>query len=212
MEFKANTQLTIFSLIVLFIISKSAFSNTVEKALEAEQNNQNQEAAEIWLKLANKGNTIAKYNLATHYAKGSGIAKNKKLSEKWLKQATRSGLAQAYTSLNKKALASANGLQLTFKSGPLYWLEEQKPNLYTLQLASSRREKSIVKLYDQNFLKGKGGYYHYKRDGVDRYALIYGTYRTVAEAKKAINDLPKGLKNKTPWVRKIKSLQKISKK
>lgn len=190
--------------------SKAALSNTVEEALEAEQNNQNKEATEIWSKLANKGNSIAKYNLALKYSSGKGVAKNNNQSNKWLKDATHSGLAQAYTRLNKKALTSANGLQLTFKSGPLYWLEEQEPKKYTIQLASSRKEKSIIKIYDDNNLTGKGGYYHYQREGVDRYALVYGTYKTVAEAKTAIKTLPKNLNKKTPWVRKVKTLQKIS--
>lgn len=192
------------------MFSKNAISNTFDDALEAEENNQYQEAVGLWTQLANEGNSIAKYNLATHYLNGIGITKDTKLADKWFKEAAHSGLAQAYSSLNKKALVSANGLQLTFKSGPLYWLTEQNPKLYTIQLASSRYEKSILKIYDENFLKGKGGYYHYKRDGVDRYALIYGTYKTVAEAKSAINDLPKKLRKKTPWVRRIKSLQKIN--
>ncbi len=69
----------------------------------------------------------------------------------------------------------------------------------------------VVKSFEDNNLKGKGGYYHYVRDGVNRYALIYGAYKTVAEANIAMKKLPEKLKKKTPWVRKIKSLQKISK-
>jgi len=212
MKYRHYTLFKLYFLFVLMIFSNAVFSNTVKEALEAEQNNQDQEATAIWSKLASKGNTIAKYNLATHYSSGDGIAKDTTQAKKWLKEATHSSLAQAYTTLNKKALTSANGLQLTFKSGPLYWLEEQDPNLYTIQLASSRYEKSILKIYEDNFLNGKGGYYHYIRDGVHRYALIYGTYKTVAEAKKAINDLPQGLWKKKHWVRNIKKLQKISKK
>jgi len=210
MEFKFINQLKFFSLFILFIYSNSAISSTVAEALEASKNNKNKEAVKIWSQLANTGNTIAKYNLARHISSGEGIAKNEGLSEKWLKEATRSGLVQAYTNLNKEALVSANGLQLTFNSGPLYWLAEQEPDQYTIQLASSRNEKSIEKIYDDFRLKGKGGYYHYKRDGIDRYALIYGSYKTVAAANIAIKELPEKLRKKTPWVRKIKSLQKIS--
>ena len=199
------------TLYILLIFSSSVFANSIEEALEAEENNDDKEATEIWSKLATKGNTIAKYNLAKNYTIGKGVKKDPVQAKKWFKQATQSGLTQAYTSLNKKALMPGNGTHLTFKSGPLYWLKDQKPELYTLQLASSRREKSIIKLYEDNFLKGKGGYYRYQRDGIERYALIYGTYRTVAEAKSSIKDLPKGLRNKTPWVRKIQRLQKISK-
>lgn len=209
MEITSPTK--IVSLFAILIFSNSVFSNTVEEAIEAEQDNQDQEAAKIWSKLATKGNTIAKYNLARHYANGKGLTKDAQQANNWLKQATQSGLTQAYTSLNAKALTPGKGVYLTFKSGPLYWLKDQKPEMYTLQLASSRREKSIIKLYEDNFLKGKGGYYRYQRKGIERYALIYGTYPTVAEAKSSIKDLPKGLRNKTPWVRKIKRLQKISK-
>ena len=194
----------------LLFLSSSAFANTVQEAIAAEKDNNAKEASEIWSKLAAKGNTIAKYNLAKNYAAGKGVNKDPAQAKKWYKQATQSGLTEAYVSLNKNAIKPANGVHLTFKAGPLYWLKEQKPELYTLQLASSRREKSIIKLYEDNFLKGKGGYYRYQREGVKRYALVYGTYKTVAEAKSSIKDLPKGLQKKTPWVRKIKRLQKIS--
>lgn len=212
MKYNNYNQFKIYFLFILIIFSKSVLSNTIKEALDADEDNQYQEAAEIWTQLAKKGNAIAKFNLATYYSSGKGVAKDAALEKKWLIEATHSGLAQAYTRLNKKALTSAKGLQLTFKSGPLYWLKEQNANLYTIQLASSRNEQSIINIYDENFLKGKGGYYRYQRDGVERYALIYGTYKTVAAAKNAINDLPQGLRKKTPWVRKIKSLQKISKK
>jgi len=198
------------SFFILVFLSNTVFANTVEQALEAEQNNQDQVATEIWSKLAAQGNTVAKYNLAKHYANGKGVAKNVEQARKWFKQATQSGLTQAYTSLNNNALMPGKGIHLAFKSGPLYWLKDQNPAFYTLQLASSRREKSIIKLYDENFLNGKGGYYRYEQDGIVRYALVYGTYQTVAEAKSLIKDLPMGLRNKTPWVRKIKRLQEIS--
>jgi DamX protein len=94
---------------------------------------------------------------------------------------------------------------------PALWLDKQEPEKYTIQLASSRYEKSIIKSYEKNNLNGNGGYYHYVRDGVDRYALIYGTYKTVADANVAMKSLPSELRKKTPWVRKIESLQNISK-
>ena len=50
-----------------------------------------------------------------------------------------------------------------------------------MQLASSQKEKLIKKYYEENDIKGQGGYYHYIRNGVDRYALIYGTYDSVSQ-------------------------------
>lgn len=49
------------------------------------------------------------------------------------------------------------------------------------------------------------------KDGIDRFALVYGVYKTVAAANVAIKDLPDELRKKTPWVRKIRSIHKVSK-
>lgn len=152
---------------------------------------------------------IAKYNLSNYYLGGNGITQDKQLAEKWLKDAAHSGFVQAY--LNKHAIAPAKGMRISFNVGPVFWLSKQKPDNYTIQLSSSRNENSIIKSYDENNLRGKGGYYHYIHDGVDRYALVSGTYNSIIEANAAIALLPKELHKKTPWVRKIKSLQKISK-
>lgn len=198
-------------LLLLLSYSSAVFSNSVSEALIADKNNNSKEAAKIWTQLASRGNTIAMYNLASHYSSGKGIGKNKSLSDEWLLNATRSGLVQAYLNLNNNAVAPASDSQLTFKFGPLYWLEKQEPSNYTLQLVSSRNKKLIEKIYNENNLKGKAGYLHYMRSGKDSYALVYGAYKTVAAAKTAIANLPKGLPKSPPWVRKIKSLHEISK-
>jgi len=197
-------------LFLFFSYSSVVFSNSVNEALIADKNNNSKEAAEIWTQLASRGNSIAMYNLASHYSSGKGIDKNKTLSDEWLHNATRLGLVQAYLNLNSNAVTPASDLQLTFKSGPLYWLEKQEPSEYTLQLVSSRNKKLIEKFYNENNLKGKAGYLHYMRSGKDSYALVYGSYKTVAEAKTAIANLPEGLRKSPPWVRKIKSLHEIS--
>ncbi len=207
---KNNLKTAILFILVLF--SAQAFAATVSEALLANKNNNATEAVKIWEQLANSGNSIAQYNLAGHYSTGNGVQQNKDVADKWLKDATRTGLIQAYLNLNKQAIAPAKGVTLSFSFsvGPNMWLSTQKPNQYTIQLASSRYEKPIKKTFSENNLTGKGGYYHYTRDGVNRYALIYGAYKTVAAANIAIKELPENLRKKTPWVRKIKSLQKIS--
>lgn len=196
---------------ILILFSSQNMATSVSDAVIASKNNNVIEAAKLWSKLADSGNTIAQFNLANHYSEGKGVKKNKVIAEQWWKDATRSGLIDAYLTLNKRAISPAIGQTLSFQVDPNIWLDKQEPNQYTIQLASSRNEKSIKKTFDDNSLKGKGGYYHYVRDGVDRYALIYGAYKTVAAANTAIKKLPQNLRKKTPWVRKIKSLQKISK-
>jgi len=198
----------ILSILILF--SSQNMATSVSDAVIASKNNNVIEAAKLWSKLADSGNTIAQFNLANHYSEGKGVKKNKMLAEQWWKDATRSGLIEAYLTLNKRAISPAIGQTLSFQVGPDIWLKKQEPNKYTIQLASSRNEKSIKKSYEKNNLKGNGGYYHYVRDGIDRYALVYGSYKTVAAANVAMKKLSKSLREKTPWVRKIKSIQKIS--
>ena len=187
-----------------------ALANSVSEALTASKNSNNEEAAKIWTQLANRGNASAMYNLANHYSLGKGVDEDKALSEVWLKNATRSGLVEAYLTLNSAAVATAAGSQLTFHSGPTYWLEKQEPTEFTLQLATSRNKKFIEKIYSEHQLRGQGGYYRFMSAGKNRYALVYGTYKTVAEAKSAIEQLPKSLRKSPPWVRKIQALHKIS--
>ena len=211
MKLTIKNYLKNITLSAFVLFSSQSVAVTVSDGIAASENDDNAEAVKIWSELARSGNTIAQYNLATHYSSGNGVKKNKKVADKWLKGATRSGLVQAYLNLNKNAVAPANGMTLSFNVDPELWLQKQEGSKYTIQIASSRNKKSIVKAYGDNNLKGEGGYYHYARDGVDRYGLIYGTYKTVAAANKAIVQLPKHLRKKNPWVRKIKSLQNISK-
>jgi len=199
------------SLCVLISFSTQSIAVSISDAITASENENATVAAKMWSQLANAGNAVAQYNLANYYSTGKGVQKNSQQASKWLKDAARSGFVQAYLDLNKNAIAPANGISLSFNIDPALWLSKQEPKKYTIQLASSRNEKSIKKAYADNNIKGKGGYYHYVRDGVDRYALVYGTFKTVAAAKDAMKTLPDKLRKKTPWVRKIKSLQNISK-
>ena len=202
---------TYSTLFILMLFSSQSMAVSISDAIQASENNDSAEAVKLWSKLANEGSAIAQYNLAKYYSTGSGVDKSTQVANKWLRNANQAGFVQAYTSLNKSAIAPAKGTKLQFNViTPATWLIKQEPNKYTIQLASSRNEKSIKRIFENNNLKGKGGYYHYVREGVDRYALIYGAFKTVASANNAMKKLPEKLRQKTPWVRKIKSLQKIS--
>jgi septal ring-binding cell division protein DamX len=212
MELNIKNCFKYIALSILVLFTSQSMAVTVSEAVSASENNDAVKAVRLWSQLASAGNTIAQYNLATYYSSGNGVEKNKQVARKWLKDATRSGFVQAYLNLNKSAIAPAKGVTLKFNiENPLTWLAKQEPKKYTIQLASSRNENSIKQAFEDNRLKGKGGYYHYVREGVDRYALIFGSFKTVAAANVAIKDLPEKLRKKTPWVRKIKSLQYISK-
>lgn len=211
MELIMKKFFTYNTLFALMLFSSQSLAVSVSDAVSASKNNDPVEAVKIWSKLANTGNAVAQYNLAKYYSTGSGVEKSTRVANKWLRDANRSGFVQAYLDLNKLAIAPAKGRTLQFDViTPVTWLTKQEPSKYTIQLASSRNENSIKRIFDDNDFKGKGGYYHYVREGVHRYALIYGSFETVASANIAMKELPKKLRQKTPWVRKIKSLQKIS--
>ena len=199
------------TLSILTLFSSQNMAVTVSDGVSAINDNDNVRAVKIWTQLANAGNDIAKYNLANHYIAGKGIKKDKQTANQWLKDAVHSGLIEAYLNLNKQAVVPANGITLSFTIDPALWLSKQEPKEYTIQLSSSRNIKSIKKSYNENNIKENGGYFHYVRDGVNRYALVYGSYKTVAAANIAIKKLPPNMRKTTPWVRKIKSLQNISK-
>ena len=134
----------ILSILILF--SSQNMAASVSDAVTASKNNNVIQAAKLWSKLADSGNAIAQFNLGHHYAEGKGVKKNKVLAEQWWKDATHSGLVVAYLTLNKRAISPANGQTLSFKIGPKIWLQKQEPKRYTIQLASSRNEKSIKNL------------------------------------------------------------------
>lgn len=201
MEFNNLQNLKLILIGSLFFLGPQAMAVSVENSIEVKK----------LTKLAGSGNAIAQYNLAYHYKTGSGVIKNNFTANELLKSATRSGLVSAYLSLNRKAIRSGKGVQLKFQIHKISWLDKQQPRKYTIQLESSRNEKSIKKSYVDNKIEGKGGYYHYVSDGVKRYALVYGVYNSVAAANVAMTELPENLRKKNPWVRKIKSLQNISK-
>ena len=160
--------------------------------------------------MANNGDAEAQYNLALLYQQGNGVNPDSNLSRYWLAMAARQGLAQAYAQLNNKSVKpTTTSSPVNLNLSPEQWVAEQNPQFYTLQLASSTNKHLIEKYYEENQLTGKAGYYRSRREGEEWYALIYGAYPSVNEAKAAIENLPQDLKKWSPWVRNIKSIHKI---
>ena len=199
---------TFYAFLILLSHEIQAVSN--DDAVLASINNNPTQAVKIWTQLASAGNSIAQYNLANSYSSGKGVIKDEQSASRLLKNAAKSGLVEAYLDLNNDAIAPAKGMSLSFNVTPDTWLAKQEANRYTIQIASSRNKQSIIRTFESNSLEGKGDYFHYKRDGVDRYGLVYGAYKTVAAANIAIKKLAPQLIKKQPWVRRIRSVQKVS--
>lgn len=181
-----------------------------DQALQAQMRGDYNNAAKLWVQLANEGDPLAEFNLAFLYKRGAGVLQDSNLSQYWLQMAARKGLVGAYASVNPKAMQPGNNsVAVPPVVGPQDWVAIQKPSYYTLQLASSTNQALIQKYYTENNLQGKAGYYRSRRSGEDWYALVYGAYPTVPDAKQAVENLPDNLKKWSPWVRNIKSIQRI---
>jgi septal ring-binding cell division protein DamX len=199
---------------LIFILQSSQLYADQSQALNAMAQGDYRRAATILQNLANEGDAEAQYNLALLYQTGNGVNLDNNLSSYWLAMAARQGLTQAYLRLNSKSLQPSDTrtpapAAIHATQGPEDWVASQDPGYYTLQLASSTNRQLIAKYYEDNQLDGHAGYYRSKREGEEWYALVYGSYPSVQDAKDAIDSLPADLKKWSPWVRNIKSIHRI---
>jgi len=199
-----------FIFFLFLVFTAVSHADDMQIARQAYQAGQYSEAEKIWVKQAESGNATAQYNLALQYKSGKGLTQNVPMSEHWLKQSANQSQVEAYVALNNKVLQPGQGTQVSFDTGPEYWLKSQEPGSYTIQIASSRNKNLIEKYYTELGVQRLGGYFQYKRDGALWYVLVYGSYDSVAQANTAISGLPEDLRKWTPWVRKIGQLQKLS--
>lgn len=204
------------AVVLSLLFLPTAFADR-EQALQAQARGDYSNAAKLWTQLANEGDPLAQYNLALLYQRGAGVTVDNNLFKYWLSMAARQGMVEAYSRINNQSLqptrrlaaAPTSVVSASANTGPEAWVAAQNPNYYTLQLASSTNAQLIEKYYSENDLVGKAGYYRSQREGEDWYALVYGAYPTVQDAKDAIDSLPEDLKKWSPWVRNIKSIHKI---
>lgn len=200
---------TVTAIVLILAFITNAFADR-EQALQAQARGDYNNAAKLWLQLANDGDPIAQYNLALLYQRGAGVMADNNLFKYWLSMAARQGMVEAYSRINAKSLQPTKlSAPATASMGPQEWVAAQNPNYYTLQLASSTNVQLIEKYYSENDLVGKAGYYRSQREGEDWYALVFGAYPSVQDAKDAIDNLPEDLKKWSPWVRNIRSIHKI---
>jgi septal ring-binding cell division protein DamX len=207
--FRSTLQRALIALLLCLIFATTAFADR-EQALQAQARGDYNNAAKMWLQLANDGDPLAEFNLALLYERGAGVIEDNNLYHYWLQMAARKGLVEAYTSINAQGMKPTSApASVKITMGPQQWVAAQNPKYYTLQLASSTNQALIQKYYSESNLAGKAGYYRSRRSGEDWFALVYGAYPTVQDAKAAIDDLPADLKKWSPWVRNIKSILKI---
>lgn len=86
------------------------------------------------------------------------------------------------------------------------WLLSQNPRQFTLQILSTRKEKTILALVKKNDLVHQGAYYHTFYKGKNWYTLTYGIYESADEAEKSVQKLPPDIQKNTPWARSLLSV------
>jgi len=203
----------LFLLILLgdLFVASPIFANSLVDAANALENENYTRARMLYTQLANTDDPVAIFNLGIMEKKGMGGPANPYEAHVLFEKASHLKLVNAYNAIQLASIQPAGNQRVLVIQSPQEWISAQKPNYYTLQLASSTNRKLIEKYYNENQLEGIAGYYVNRRKGEDWYALVYGAYSTVGEANGAIASLPQDLRKWSPWVRKLKDVQRLIK-
>jgi len=189
------------------MLQAGSLAGPLDDAQDAAEGGDLATAISLLRTLARAGNPEASYNLAL-LLKRAPPAPGGESASSWLQKAARAGLMDAYNRLQVAAIVAAPGHHIEVALAPTEWVRQQNARHYTLQLASSTLRSKIERYYGQYRIAGQGGYFHYRRNGRDWYALVYGAYPTVSAARLAIDNLPEALRTWKPWVRRIRDIQK----
>jgi len=87
---------------------------------------------------------------------------------------------------------SSGGQQLSKASAGHY---------YTIQLLGASSKGALDSYINTYNLQGNATYYQTKHQGKNWYVLVYGNYKTHAQAQTAIATLPAAVRAKKPWVK-----------
>ncbi|MFV2059753.1 MAG: AAA family ATPase [Gammaproteobacteria bacterium] len=89
------------------------------------------------------------------------------------------------------------------------WILAQNSDLFILHVLGSKHKEEIIDYAQFENLSGQLAVFETKRNGVEWYHLILGTYKDRDAAKLAIQNLPQ--ETTKPWIRPIKDIQKAIK-
>lgn len=86
-------------------------------------------------------------------------------------------------------------------------LLHQPKTKYTIQLMGSHHLAVVRTYIKRNHLDAQAQYYYAAFNDRKWYMLVFGQYNTVAEARLAINQLPKSIRKAHPWIKPNKAVQ-----
>lgn len=106
----------------------------------------------------------------------------------------------------KAAAASAPAAAAPGATAGSRWVLQQNAKHYTLQLLGSYKVEDIQRYQRANGLSA-AAYYRIALDGRDWYVLVSGAYPSYRAARDAVAKLPAAVRQNTPWVRKLRTVQ-----
>ena len=89
------------------------------------------------------------------------------------------------------------------------WYLSQPDNKATLQLSGHRTEKAAKTYIRKNRISGKVGYFSTQFDGKPWFAVTYGAYSSIGDARKGLASLPEALRTHAPWPRKFSAIKPL---
>lgn len=86
------------------------------------------------------------------------------------------------------------------------WLRRQPADYYTVQVFASDDADSVARFLRQYRFDRQVAVYPFRRNGQTWYGVVYGRFTTAGGARRAIADLPRGVRQDRPWVRELGDL------
>lgn len=155
-----------------------------------------------WRRAADQDYAVAQYNLALQYHFGLGVAEDQEQALHWLRRAADNGHAKAQT-----VVASMDAEPIQVESED--WVLAQDPKAYTVQLLATADATRIVPALTRHGYSGRVAAFRFARKGETWFGVIHGVFSGRAAARKAIEDLPAGLRAGGPWVRRMSDVQTL---
>lgn len=146
---------------------------------------------------------------ATTKADNTPLATTNKTTAK-----TKSGLKTNSTVLSKPKIKAATQpidpiTQSFINAGalPPSWLLKQPANRWSLQILGGHQPDTLLDFIKQHRLKNKVAYFPSQLANKKWHVILYGQYRSKADAKAAIKRLPGYIQRQKPWPKDFKSVQ-----
>jgi septal ring-binding cell division protein DamX len=178
---------------------------------------------------AEAGDPDAQYALGYLYYYGKNVSQNTQIGLNWIKRASVQGQEQALeamrtlapntvppkvvvqttVSVTTKEMNKPTQTPPAVKSVQTSVVSENKEALngsdYTIQLLITSNKAELNRYIQKHGLGSKATYYPTQKHG---YVLVYGTYKTRAEAQAGLAKLPASIRAQKPWIKQLSQVKK----